>query len=429
MGFKKRSPDWFKRRTYLHFDLPINREAATKLVTNPARVKAHAFYPMISFDINSTKIKWDKKKNKLVSTPKTRTIRYAAHLDSHIYSYYCEYVSELYEKYLKECSYEGSVLAFRKLGKSNIDFAFDAFSAIKEIGNADAIALDISDFFGSLDHGIIKASWAKLLGLTELPPDHYNIFKSLTRYAYVDRDAVYGRFKISAHNPKANRKRICEPDDFRYVVRTGGLISRNKSSKGIPQGSPISALLSNIYMMDFDLAMSEAVGMVGGKYFRYCDDMLLIVPAGRGSAMKSLAETQIKLFGLEVQPKKTEERTFTKSGGAITSNRPLQYLGFLFDGQRILLRSSSLARYSERMRRGVRLAKATARSRNAKRLERGEVAIPLRLRKIYKRYSYLGRRNFISYAIKAALVLDADGIRKQIKPHWKRLAAELKPGP
>jgi len=427
MGFQKKSPDWFKRRTYLHFDLPIGREAATALVTDPKRVQSHAFYPLISFDINSSKIKWDKNKGKLVSTPKTRTIRYAAHVDSHIYSYYCEKISSLYEEYLKKCSFEGSVLAFRKLGKSNIDFASEAFLAIKAMGNADVIALDISDFFGSLDHDILKMSWAKLLDQKHLPADHYNIFKSLTRHASVDRDAVYGRFKISVHNPKASRKRICEPADFRYVVRAGGLISRNIAPKGIPQGSPISAMLSNVYMMDFDFAMSNAIQSVGGRYFRYCDDMLIIVPTGHGPSLKGLAEKLIKTFALEIQTKKTEERSFAKTGAVISSNRPLQYLGFLFDGQRILLRSASLARYSERMRRGVRLAKATARSRNAKRSARGEATIPLRRRKLYKRYSYLGRRNFISYAIKAAQTLDADGIRKQIKPLWKRLKTEIDP--
>jgi retron-type reverse transcriptase len=48
---------------------------------------------------------------------------------------------------------------------------------------------------------------------------------------------------------------------------------------GIPQGSPISALLSNIYMFSFDKHMKNYVDSIGGKYFRYCDDMLLIVPS------------------------------------------------------------------------------------------------------------------------------------------------------
>lgn len=197
--------------------------------------------------------------------------------------------------------------------------------------------------------------------------------------------------------------------------------------KGIPQGTPISALLSNIYMMDFDRDMATAVENAKGKYFRYCDDMLILAPSGQGPALKELAEKFVALYRLEIQTKKTEERSFKKTGAIITANRPLQYLGFLFDGQRILLRSASLARYSERMRRGVRLAKATARSRNEKRKERGEAAVPLHLRKLYKRYSYLGRRNFISYAIRAARTMDAGGIKRQIKPLWKRLVAEIKP--
>ena len=427
MRFKRKNSDWYRRRGYLHFDVPVGREAATALVSDPDRVKTHPFYPLISFQITTSKVKWDKSKRKLVTVPKSRPIRYAAHLDSHIYSYYSEKLSELYEKHLKDCSYESSVLAFRKLNKSNIDFAADAFEAIKAMGDVDAVALDISDFFGSLDHGILKKSWAKILGGNVLPDDHYNVFKSLTRYAYVERDSVYGRFKISVQNPKFGRVRICEPEEFRYVVREGDLISRNSYKKSIPQGTPISALLSNIYMMDFDYAMATAVSDAKGKYFRYCDDILILAPSGRGPALKELAEKLFELFHLEIQAKKTEERSFRKNGATITSNRPLQYLGFLFDGQRILLRSASLARYSERMRRGVRLAKATARSRNEKRKERGEAVVPLRLRKLYKRYSYLGRRNFISYAIRAARTMDASGIRRQIKPLWKRLVAEIKP--
>ena len=37
--------------------------------------------------------------------------------------------------------------------------------------------------------------------------------------------------------------------------------------------------------------------------------------------------------------------------------KPLQYLGFTFDGRRALIRSGTLARYYRRMRNGVRVAK------------------------------------------------------------------------
>ena len=44
---------------------------------------------------------------------------------------------------------------------------------------------------------------------------------------------------------------------------------------GIPQGSPMSAILSNIYMLDFDKYCCELANNFGGIYRRYCDDKFI----------------------------------------------------------------------------------------------------------------------------------------------------------
>jgi hypothetical protein len=54
------SEGWYKRRRYLHFDLPISEKAATVIAGNPEIVRRHAFYPFIRFAVKSHKIKWDK---------------------------------------------------------------------------------------------------------------------------------------------------------------------------------------------------------------------------------------------------------------------------------------------------------------------------------------------------------------------------------
>lgn len=420
------SEGWYKRRRYFHFDLPISEKAATVIAGNPEIVRRHAFYPFIRFAVKSHKIKWDKTVKKLVVTPKERPVSYAAHVDSHIYAYYASILSERYETYLKSVPYQPSVLAFRKLGKSNIEFAKEAFDAIKAMGGADVLAADFSDFFGNLDHQILKRTWSTILDVKALPDDHYNVFKSLTKFAWVDKRNLYKALGISPYNPRGSGARICEPDTFRSIVRGLGLIERNKLAIGIPQGSPISALLSNIYMIGFDQAMWTAITASGGKYFRYCDDMLIIAPEGKGKDYMKLAEELAALHRLPLHPKKTEERFFTSVSGKLTANKPLQYLGFVFDGQQVSLRSASLARYSERMRRGVRLARVTMGVRNELRVGRGEVPTPLYKGKLYKRYSYLGRRNFISYAHRAASILDEKTIKRQVKPLWKRLRQKMK---
>src|SRR5690606_14828177 len=118
-------------------------------------------------------------------------------------------------------------LAFRKLGKSNIEFAFDAFQKIKAMGNCTAIGYDISGFFDNLDHVLLKNAWYRLLGTDLLPPDHYAVFKSLTKFSQVERKAVYKALGISEHNPPNDLRRVCTPKEFREIIRKSGLINTN----------------------------------------------------------------------------------------------------------------------------------------------------------------------------------------------------------
>ncbi|WP_305368683.1 antiviral reverse transcriptase Drt2 [Photobacterium leiognathi] len=395
--------DWFKPRKYLHFDLPINRKKASKIVSNSETVAKHAFYPLINYDILINKIKKNPiTKNIMVSEPKKRPISYPAHIDSHIYSYYSKKLNHQYEKAIKENGLNNSILAFRTLGKNNIDFSLDAFNEIKKLGECSAVALDITKFFDTLDHDILKSEWCKLLGLSQLPKDHYNIFKSITRYSTVNKEYLYKALGISLNNPNKTRRRICEPHDFRSIVRKYKLIKVHKESFGIPQGTPLSAILSNIYMFDFDLKMNSFITQLGGKYFRYCDDILFITPTEHKLKVKKKASFEIESLKLELNKNKTEIRTFKFKGKQLKSDKPLQYLGFIFDGNNIYIRSSSLARYSSRMHKGVRLAKNTMIKYNKIRRANQEEERLIFKRKLYSRYSYLGKRNFITYGYLAA---------------------------
>lgn len=432
MAKPKSKHSWFRPRTYLHFDPPIGNSSAAlkrveKIVSDPKTIAKHSFYPFIKYTISSSKVTKDPV-GKLIQKPKDRPIAYASHMDSQIYGYYSNLLSGHYEIQVKERGIDTSVLAFRKLGKSNVDFAFQAFEDIKAIGDCDAIAFDITGFFDNLDHDVLKKMWADVIGEDTLPEDHYTVFRSLTRFSTANKDSLYELFNISQHNPKVNNKRICTPEQFRTNVRKGNLIDVNPHTKGIPQGSPISALLSNIYMIEFDEKISRIINEVGGIYYRYCDDMLFIIPHESTAGIEDHVKNELEKLKIHLNPDKTERRNFTKKANGVesTSLQALQYLGFTFDGQRILLRSASLARYSERMKRGVAVAKATKYKREKIAKLNSRPIRKLFKNKLYERYSHLGRRNFISYGLRASNKMNAKSIRRQLKPLWKRLSDEIK---
>jgi len=418
-------PPWFRPRGYLHFDVAISRKRAIAIATDPVQIAKHAFYPLLSYTISTVKARRDAASRTITKVTKDRPIRYAAHVDAHIFSYYAYGLGMQYEHELKTRGLGDCVLAFRKLNASNIDFAAQAFDVVRRLGDCTVLAFDVTGFFDNIDHVQLKRAWARTLGGLTLPADHYALYRALTKYSHVDRDKVYAALGISPHNPKCGRRRICTSEEFRGLVRDGGLLETNPLSVGIPQGTPISALLSNVYLLDFDEAMQADARARGGTYLRYCDDILIAVPTGQEAGLEAKVVAQLRALKLDANPKKTEKSRFARSGKALTCDRPLQYLGFLFDGQRVLIRSAALAKFSGRMNQGVRLAKATAKSRNAQRLARGLPTKPLYKRKLYERYSHLGHRNFIRYGIRAAKTMKSDSIRRQLRPLWGRLKAAI----
>jgi len=418
---------WFKRRGYLHFDSPVSLSTATRLVTCPKRVAKHPFFPLIHYTIRSLKISVDDK-GQVEKKWKDREIKYASHLDSHIYSFYAKELAKLYESEVSKRMLNANVLAFRSLGKSNIDFADDVFELIKAKGRCSVIGLDISGFFDNLSHTVLKNQWSRLLDVKQLPEDHYKVFRSLTKFAYVDRNTLYKNMGISRNNPKNGRYKICSPSEFRDLVRSKGLVKTNGNTFGIPQGTPISALLSNIYMLDFDTQMKAVLEEQGGHYFRYCDDMLFITSNEFRDGVEKIAVDEIKKLELEINTKKTEKRDFYRYGGLLKckGNKSLQYLGFTFDGERKLLRSAAIAKFSGRMRAGVRLAKKTVKRLNYENIIAGNPeVVQLRKKKLYERYSHLGKRNFMRYGYRAAKEMNSKAIKKQLKPFWNRMQNEM----
>lgn len=420
-------PAWYRLRRYLHFDEPLGLKKAEELVADPNAVARHAFWPLIRFGIETIKIRQNKTTGAISTREKLREISYAAHSDSQIFSYYYQLLSATYEEKILERQLAGSVLAFRSLRKNNIHFAKQAFDTIRSMGECTAIAFDITRFFDTLSHRILKLRWKELLSVTELPPDHYAVFKAVTKFSVVDRDKAFSALDVSVHNPRSGgRRRLCTPSDYRSLIRGANLIETNSKGVGIPQGTAISALLSNLYMLEFDSAALKFVRCHGGTYMRYCDDMLFLMPLGKREPTEAFVLEELRKLEVEINIEKTEACDFISSGDGQTSNRPLQYLGFMYDGRRVVIRSAAFAKFSNRMKRGVSLAKQTMRRKNKIRRRLGIPERKLYLKKLLTRYSHLGKRNFLRYGHSAAKLMGSKAILKQLRPLWSRLHGEIK---
>ena len=434
-----------KSRTYLHFDRPLSRLGAERLVCNPESVATHSFHPFISYSIETEKICRERTNNgisKLVKQPKkARPIKIASHADAAIFSYYSQLLTPLYEEQLALDGTSDCVAAFRSGRGTNIDTAAEVFHFTSQPHYI--LTFDIEGFFDNLDHGILKDAWQSILPGERLPEDHYAVFRALTRYSEVERSILYARLGISAHNPKQThlepsqrRTRVCSPGRFRSLrSEQPDLIQRNNEAKGIPQGSPISAFFSNVCMRSFDLDVSQRINAEGGLYRRYCDDIAIVLPQTSDyPAIETFLREAIYKLRLNIQPKKTKRAAFPATSEEGVDSR-IQYLGFTKDQSKILIREGSLSRYYGRMRRAVRLAKRAQLKYN----RRTGHNTQLRTSKLYRQYSYLIRRNsnarkfsnhdhvgnFITYSLKAAHKLQAPEIRQQIKAHWPKLKTEI----
>lgn len=414
-------PKWYKSRGYVHFDKPISYVDAKRIVEDSLLVSTHSFYPLIRTVLKSDKIYRDVSGKAVKRPPKTRDISVASHVDSHIYSYYSYLLGLQYERFISDNLLADVVIAFRSLGRSNIDFADEVFEKIKSIGACFVFSADITRFFDNIDHNSLKRAWCQLLGENKLPSDHYSLYKSITRSSFVLKEDLFEVLGCSRNNPPALPERYCDPSVFRASVRASGVIKKSPIGRGIPQGTPISAMLSNIYLARFDVALRNIVASMGGSYYRYCDDILVIVPGDGSQDIGKIIVNLLRNENLDLNSSKTVEVEFRVSGDKIVASMPLQYLGFVFDGQRKLLRSSSLARFSNKMNRGVDFARKTAlKSQKSKRVNQ-----KIWRHQLYGRYSHLGSTNFVRYALRAAEKMKSPAIRRQVSPLWKRLISKI----
>lgn len=477
--------DWLKFKKYPHIGEPLTKKDMTwvvRYVTDPQNISTHKFVPLLHKVITQRKYRPESpaskngsgKRNRTVKDPKKRHIFYASHLDSIIYSYYNSILATAYEKYLSDKGYKNVAIAYRKIpkddtcsgNKCNIEFAYDAFRFIvdNKSRKLSVIVADVTSFFDNLDHKLLHQQWKKVLGVGDLPADHYKIFKNLVNYTYVDVLDLFERFKdrIMVERFKHNdtsckelkRKRISKIKNMRHenavafcdkkeFFRTAtDLIKADKpydptvraklekdERKGIPQGTPISATLANIYMIDFDDAIHKEASSRGAYYQRYSDDLIIICDRADEKYFHDLIIRDIDaMTHLKVQAEKNHIYRYDENcngklvGGIVmkddnvSPNKQLEYLGFVFDGTKVRVKTSGFSKFYRNMKRAFRRGAFFAKKPHipSDKLFEG---------RLYKRFTHLGAKRRLKWKADSS---SPSGFKRTTRYDWGNFISYLR---
>jgi hypothetical protein len=376
-------PAWFKTRGYSHFDAQVGEKFALSIT--PAVIEKHSWSPLISY------IKSVKRYKPLAGQTvyKDRLIMYPSHRDACFLSKYSADLTALLDEKYKTTGLDESVIAYRSLGKSNYHFSADAFRFARENTPCVVLCFDVTGFFDNLDHRILKARLKDILGVEELPADWYLIFRHVTKFHHVDRDTLKSH---PVFGPRLKKRSRAPFATIKNIVSAKIPISSNNNKFGIPQGTPISSAFSNLYLIALDETIAALCKKAGALYQRYSDDILIVCKAEAESiVVKSLGD-QMAVHRLKINSAKTERIMFDPS-----SPKGFQYLGFNISPAGAVIRPGSLARQWRKAKRSIARTKkmgsaAVAAGKSSK----------IYTRKLRRRFSPVGARNFSSYARRSA---------------------------
>ena len=111
------------------------------------------------------------------------------------------------------------------------------------------------------------------------------------------------------------------------------------TTEGVPQGGPLSPLLANIMLDDFDKELEQR----GHNFVRYADDFLIFVKSQHSAqrVMVSVARWLKRMLKLSINYEKSK----------IVKANDCDYLGFIFKNKRIIWSDESLENFKHNIRR------------------------------------------------------------------------------
>ena len=363
----------FKSKNYKHIDTPVSISCVESNIKNKKWIIKHGFYPFISYSINFKK--YSKEINEETNHHwkiKERPIKYAAHIDRYIYQWYAHIFNEAYNVFCIKNKMNNVPIAYRTClkGKTNIEFTKIAYDFIKKCKSCYVLVSDFSKFFDYIEHEKKKKKICEVLNVNVMDEDIYKVFKSMTKYTYIERDVIE---KYLIDNKIETIKSIKENNTlFKNISWNEAKrnlkdnIIKNDKKYGIPQGSPLSGIFANIYMIDFDEKINKYVKSKNGMYMRYSDDLIVVIPKDNIENIETIWD-EIQIIKDEypyLQMNKDKSSVYLYENekvkslhneiiGMKQSTNTIDFLGFSFDGKYIKFRDKTLTKFYYKLYRKI----------------------------------------------------------------------------
>lgn len=151
-------------------------------------------------------------------------------------------------------------------------------------------------------------------------------------------------FDMVDHDILMNRvsRRVRDKGILRLIgkyLRAGVVVngSLNQTSRGVPQGGPLSPLLSNILLDDLDKELEKR----GHRFARYADDLIILVKSKRAGerVMESISRFLEKILKVKVNRSKSK----------VVKSERSSFLGFTFNRKKLTVSEKSIKRFKSQL--------------------------------------------------------------------------------
>lgn len=361
-------------KNYLHFDAPLTMSAKKKLLKKfsyDTYVTSFRHLPFIEFKIKLNKYGLlDAESGSKGIHEKVRTISLPSHHDSFLFKYYGRILSMCYEQFVEDTDINNIAIAYRH-GKSNITGAKEVFDFLWQVGDSWIIKGDFSAFFDNLNHQILFKNANRVIKQYfngRIPKDWQSVLKAITKYRSIQKE------ELKSFKQHAGRYQV-EAKTLSKMMKSGKIKVGKLNKKGIPQGTSISSVLANIYMLEFDELVQKLLDNYGGFYRRYSDDFAIVVPINNCDLeeihkllkqIQQLCQSRV-LLAIEDHKSKllyfdAQQKIIYQAGTSKRYN--FDFLGFSFTGKKVILRPKTIYKFHYKGKHAIYLLRRNVNERD-----------------------------------------------------------------